>query len=117
MCMTNIIVLPPMNSIAMCPSNNTETSPVLLTPFCAVAPHCLVLVSKIRIQITLETIYEEEEEEEGLEDGDDEKIMETPASSSSTVPVLVPRQAATCSSFGITGHVANSFGHNNYQCA
>lgn len=87
----NVIVMPPTISIAitnttLCQSN-TETS--TLTPFCALAPHCLVpAVSKIQIQITLETIYEEEEEDENEDDDDDdetEQSFETSAPSSPTI--------------------------------
>lgn len=111
--MADIIVMPPTTSTAitntnMCPSNN-ETS--LLTPFCAVAPHCLVPVAKIQIQITLETIYEEEDGDD--EDDGMEKSSETFASST---PLVFPKQAAkaTCY-FEITGPLV-SFGHN-FQCA
>ncbi|KAK7359449.1 hypothetical protein VNO77_01409 [Canavalia gladiata] len=87
--------------------SNTETSS--LTPFCAIAPQ-LVPVSKIQIQITLETIYEEDEEEE--DDDEIEQSSETPASSSP--PLIFSIKAATCS-FQITGSLL-LFGHN-YQCA
>ncbi|KAL2327421.1 hypothetical protein Fmac_020848 [Flemingia macrophylla] len=60
-------------NITMCPSI-TGTS--LLTPFCAVAPHYLVTATKIQIQITLETIYEDEDEKE--------TNFKAPASSSPT---------------------------------
>lgn len=64
--MANIIVMPFTNSrfipyITMYPS---ITKSSLLTPFCAVAPHHLASATKIHIQITLETIYEEEDEKE-----------------------------------------------------
>ncbi|RDX87320.1 hypothetical protein CR513_31222, partial [Mucuna pruriens] len=76
--MANIVVMPFTSSrviptITTYPSI-TETS--FLTPFCAVAPHYLLAATKIQIQITLETIYEEEDEKE--------TSFETPASSSPT---------------------------------
>jgi len=49
----------------------------LLTPFCAVSPHSLATVTKLQIQITLETIYEEEDDEK-------ETKLETPATPSAT---------------------------------
>jgi len=50
-----------MANITVMPSTNTQTS--LLTPFCAVSPHSLGSATKLHIQITLETIYEEEDDE------------------------------------------------------
>ncbi|ESW10471.1 hypothetical protein PHAVU_009G212600 [Phaseolus vulgaris] len=50
----------------------------LLTPFCAVSPHSLATAAtKLQIQITLETIYEEEDDEK-------ETRLETSASPSPT---------------------------------
>lgn len=82
---TPIIYTP---NTSMCPSNAETTSP--LTPFCAVSPHCSVPVSKIQVQITLETIYEKEDEEED----EMEKSSETLGFSS---PPILSIQAATCS--------------------
>ncbi|KAG4949719.1 hypothetical protein AAZX31_15G187500 [Glycine max] len=78
--MTNIIVMPSISTGSRVIPNITLYPPItqtsLLTPFCAVAPHYFVSASKVRIQITLETIYEEEDEKE--------TSFETPASSSTT---------------------------------
>ncbi|KAK7354447.1 hypothetical protein VNO80_19911 [Phaseolus coccineus] len=75
----NITMMPLTNSRFIIPhitSSITQTS--LLTPFCAVSPHSLATAAtKLQIQITLETIYEEEDDEK-------ETRLETPASPSPT---------------------------------
>ncbi|CAJ1935678.1 unnamed protein product [Sphenostylis stenocarpa] len=107
--MDNINVLPRISSTTI---SNTETSSPL-TPFSAVASHFMVPFSKIQVQITLETIYEEEEEED---ENETEKSSDSDMPTSSSPPIL-PIQAAACS-FEMTGFFLFlvSFGYN-YQRA
>ncbi|CAL0329757.1 unnamed protein product [Lupinus luteus] len=111
--MADIIVMPTTTSTSITNTNFcipvNETS--LLTPFCAISPHCMVSSrSKIQIQIALETIYEEEESED---DDEMEKNYETFVTSS---PLFFTKHAAIARcSFKIKGHLM-SFGHK-FRCA
>ncbi|KAK7411686.1 hypothetical protein VNO78_03122 [Psophocarpus tetragonolobus] len=86
MAMANIIVMPSISTSSKIIPNITIYPPItqtsMLTPFCALAPNYLATLTKIQIQITLETIYEEEDEKEAS--------FETPTTSSPSPTNLIP---------------------------
>lgn len=59
--------------VRMCNITSSMTKSSLLSPLCAVSPLSLVTVTKLQIERTLETIYEEEDDEK-------ETRFESPAS-------------------------------------